>query len=97
MKKEFTNILKSFNANHPSHNVKRENEYWPISNDEHVQVDYRTMVMTPVSMSETSKSDLESYRVDASKLLPESKLDEGRLTMPENKLNLSLGLELRQI
>ena len=47
------------------------------------------MVLTPISMSETSNS-LESYRDTSTKLLAKSKFSEARYTMPDNKINLDL-------
>ena len=47
------------------------------------------MVLTPISVSETSNS-LESYRDTSTKLLGKSKLSDARNTMPDNKINLDL-------
>ena len=47
------------------------------------------MVLTPISVSETSKSS-ESYRDTSTKLLGKSKLSDARNTMPDNKINLDL-------
>ena len=33
MKKEFTDIIKNFNTNHPFHSIERESAYWPVVQD----------------------------------------------------------------
>ena len=48
------------------------------------------MLLTPISVSETTNTELESSRYELTKLLPQNRISEGRQTMPDNKINMDL-------
>ena len=75
LKKEFKQILKSFHANQIQ--IDQTNVY----------ASGERILLSPISVSETSDSNEESYRP---KVLPTNDLAGGRSTMPDDKVKLNL-------